>query len=227
MRLILTLATIAPLVCTALAQNQPMVNLRFVSFPLVANPEPIELLIGHETTIEVELPCNSISQSYSVPSLESWSLGKSSDDANGKFTFNAFGSTKSLGAANQMILVVRQGTGDADGLRLIPFKSDQGGFDGGKYLLLNAAKVDIAGEIGTAKFALKPMQHGLIAPKPTKIQDARQYAFAKFFFRHQEDVQPFFSSTWRFNDRARTMVFFYHDHRTKQLRVHTIRSSTP
>jgi hypothetical protein len=227
MRFILTLATIALLVCNALAQNQPMVNLRFVSFPLVANPEPIELLIGHEKTIEVELPGNSISQSYSVPSLQSWSLGKSGVDVNEKFTFNTFGSTESLGTIEQMILVVRQGSDDAEGLRLIPFKSDEGGFDGGKYLLLNATNVEIAGEIGTANFALRPMQHGLIAPKPTRIQDARQYAFARFFFRYQEDVQPFFSSTWRFNERARTMVFFYHDHRTKQLRVHTIRSAGP
>lgn len=225
MRLIFTTAIIASLVCTAHAQRQSEVSLRFVSFPLIANAEPIELLIGHGEIIQVELPSNSLSQRYSVPPLKTWSLGKSGVDASGKFTFNSYGSTESLGTMEQIILVVRQGAGDAEGLRLIPFKSDHGGFDGGKYLLLNAANVDIAGEIGTAKFALKPMQHGLIAPKPTRIQDARQYAFARFFFRYQEDVQPFFSSTWRYNERARTLVFFYHDHRTKQLRVHTIRSA--
>lgn len=125
---------------------------------------------------------------------------------------------------DQLILVVRKGRDDGDGLELIPWKNNDQGFGGRKYFLLNASSVDIAGTIGTGKFSLKPKKYDLIAPKPTKTKGDRKYSFAQFYFRTKEEIQPFFSSTWRFNKKARSMVFFYHDPNTKRLRIHTIRS---
>lgn len=202
----------------------PMVNLRFVSFPKAANPAPVELLLAEGKTMEVELPTNSMSKTYQVPALSTWSLGETSTDEEGKATFRVFGQAQSIGANEQLILVVRKGADDAAGLELTPLKNSDEGFNGGKYLILNATSVDLAGNIGTGKFTLKPGNHVLLAPKPTKTEESRKYCFAKFYFRQGEEIQPFFSATWRFNEEARSMVFFYHDPKTRQLRVHTIRS---
>ncbi|MES2982537.1 MAG: hypothetical protein V4727_09510 [Verrucomicrobiota bacterium] len=202
-------------------------NLRFVSFPKSASAEPIELLIGEAKTLEVEIPTNSISISYEVPALTTWALGKSSTNEKGEYVFLAYGKAQSIVAKEQIVIVVRKGLNDADGLTLTTLKNSDEGFSGGKYFLLNATKVDIAGSIGTQKFSLKPSNHSIIAPKPTKTEGDRAYCFAEFFFRKDEEIQPFFSATWRFNEKARSMVFFYHDPKSTQLQVHTIRSYTP
>lgn len=206
------------------AKPEATVNLRFVSFPKAATAVPIELLIGGEKTMAVELPTNSISQTYQVPALATWTLGKTSTNEEGKSIFQVFGKTQSIGANEQLILVVRKGSDDADGLELTAVKNNSEGFGGGKYFLLNATSVDIAGSIGTSKFSLKPKTHDLIAPNPTSTEGDRKYCFSQFYFHHKDETQPFFSATWRFNEKARSMVFFYHDPKTKQLRVHTIRS---
>lgn len=208
----------------SLAAQTPTVNLRFVSFPKSADAEPVELLLAEGQTMEIELPTNSISKAYTVPALSSWALGKSATDAEGESVFLSYGRTRSVGADEQLILVVRKGRDDAAGLELTALKDGGGGFDGGKYLLLNASKVDVAANIGTGKFTLEPRKHGVLAPKPTKTVGSRKYCFAKFYFRKGEEIQPFFSSTWRFNEEARSMVVFYHDPKTRQLAVHTIRS---
>ncbi|MFK7849956.1 MAG: hypothetical protein AB8D78_03160 [Akkermansiaceae bacterium] len=202
----------------------PTVKLQFVSFPKVASPEPVELFLGEGKTMEVELPTNSISETYEVPVLSMWVLGESSTNEDGDFVFKDWGKARSNGAKNQLILVIRKGRDDADGFELVPMQSGADGFGGGKYLLVNAAKVDVAGSIGTSKFALKPNANQLIAPGPTKTKGNRKYCFAKIYFRKGEEVQSFFSSTWRFNEAARSMVFFYHDPNTGKLRLHTIRS---
>ena len=204
--------------------QEATVNLKFVSFPKVANPEPIELLIGEGKTIEVEMPTNSLSITYKVPALSTWSLGKSTTDAEGKRTFIAYGQIKSNGANEQLVLVIRKGANDADGLFPTSIKNNNEEFGGGKYVVMNATKVEIAGAIGTGKFVLKPSKFTIVSPKPTKTNGDRKYCFAKFFFRNRDDIQPFFSATWRYNIEARSMVFFYHDPKTKQLSVHTIRS---
>jgi hypothetical protein len=210
--------------CISAHAQTPAVNVRFVSFPKAASPEPIELLIGVEKTMLVEIPTNSISKTYQVPVLSTWALGKSSRDEEGKFIFQAYGKGQSIGVEDQIILIIRTGQNDSDGLEITAIKSNDKGLSGGKYLMFNASKVDIAGTVGTAKFSLKPNKYELIAPEPTTTHEDRKYCFTKAYFRIGEEVQPFFSSTWRFSERARTMVFFYHDPNSKQLRIHTIRN---
>lgn len=51
--------------------------------------------------------------------------------------------------------------------------------------------------------------------------------FTEFFFRKEEEARPFFSSTWPANEKARSMVFFYHDTHNERLRMHTIRNYLP
>lgn len=210
-----------PAAQTAFAQAE--VELQFVSFPKASDAKPVELLVGEGETIAVELPTNSISSVYKVKPLAKWVIGKTEIGEEGKQSFLIFGEAPAIASPKQLILVVRKGKEDSDGLELIPVDNRGSNFGGGKYFLMNAARVDIAGSIGTAKFALKPNAHTLLSTGPTKTKGDSKYCYAQIFFRKDEEIQPFFTSTWRFNENARTMVFFFHDPSTTQLRLHTIR----
>lgn len=199
------------------------IQLQFISFPKAADSKPVELLLGNGETLKIDLPSRDLSSTYEVPALSSWVLGNTIVNPDGKASFSVYGKTPSISANRQVILVLRKGAKNSDGMELIPMAATPSNFDGGSYFLYNATSVDIAGSIGTGKFSLKPGEYSLISPKPTKVKNDRKYAFAQIFYRKGEDIQPLFSSTWRFNDLARSMVFFYHDPVTKHLRLHTIR----
>lgn len=207
--------------------QEKMASVQFVAFPLSADPKPVELLVGEGKTMEVELPSNSLSQSYKVPALASWALGKTVEGPDGKPTFEVYGQTQASASDNQLILVIRKGKEDSEGFDLVAFDSGNKAFGGGKYLFLNGANVDIAGDAGSTKFALKPRNHTLIAPSPSEVKEERQYLYITLFFRKGEEATPFYSSTWRFSEKARTIVFFYHDPHNTRLRTHTIRDYLP
>jgi len=213
--------------CLSLCAQTETVELHFISFPKVSNPEPLELLIGESETLEVELPTNHISKAYKVPALKSWALGKSSDESAQKFSFQSYGITPSINSPKQLVLVTRAGSENSSGIQLATLDYSPDGFGGGEYLFMNATKVDIAGIIGETKFALKPGKSTLVAPEPTKKQGDRDYSYARFFFRNEDTAKGFFSATWRLNERARSMVFFYHDPDTMQIRLHIVRSFLP
>lgn len=200
------------------------IKLQFVTFPKLINAEPIELLIGNEETLEVELPTNSLSPVYTVKSLTECVLGRSSEGANGKFAFSTYGRSALLDSPEQLILVIRKGAKESDGFELIPMDSQESGFGGGDYFFMNASMVDIAVEIGKEIVILKPRKHKIVQPKPSKVEGDRKYLYVYIHFRKGKEAVPFYSNTWRFSERARCMVFLYHDPHTKQLRTHTIRN---
>jgi len=200
------------------------VSLQFVSFPKLPNAEPLELLIGNEKTLSIEAPTNNLSPIYEVSRMDEWVLGASSTNGNGKFVFNTYGKSSSLDSSNQVILVVRKGSSNSDGFQLIPMDSQYTAFGGGDYFFMNATEVDIAVEIGNVKFALKPRGRKMVAPEPSKVSENKRYLYVYLHFRKGEEAIPFYSSTWRLSNSARTMVFFYHDMHTQQLRTHTIRN---
>jgi hypothetical protein len=204
-----------------------MSSVQFVAFPLSNDPQPVELLVGEGKTLEVELPSNSLSQSYKVPALGSWALGKTVEGPDGKSTFDVYGQTRAAISEKQVILVIRKGKENSEGFELVSFDSGSKGFGGGKYIFLNGTNVDIAGDAGGTKFALKPKKHTLIAPNPSEVREERKYLYITLFFRKGEKATPFYSSTWRFSEKARTMVFFYHDPHNDRLRTHTIRDYLP
>lgn len=198
-------------------------EVQFVSFPITTNPQPIELLIGNEVTMTVEIPTNSLSPTYQVNPISEWVLGKSSKDKEGKFTFETYGKIPSLNTEKQLILVMRKGDNDSDGFELIAINNDPSNFGGGKYLFFNASKTEISGEIGESKFAIKPFNHTLIKPTPVESEDntKRLYVFTRFL--KDEEANPFYSSTWRYNEKARSLVFFYNESINKSIKTHTIR----
>jgi len=208
------------------AQEQ-QVSLQFVSFPISADPKPVELITGEGKTIEVELPSNSLSRAYKVPKLQSWILGKTVTGKDEKKSFKIYGQSNAASAASQLVLVVRKGNTDEDGYDLVCFDNNASGFSGGKYIFLNGTKVDVAGEVGDLKFAIKPKKHVLLAPKPSEEKNDRKYLYITLYFRKGEAATPFYTNTWRFSEKARTMVVFYHEPHNQRLRTHTIRDYLP
>lgn len=224
MQLTNTLSLIVFLITPFIVNAQEkQVSLQFVCFPMTNDPQPVNLLIGEGKTIPVELPCNNLSPVYKVPALSTWVLGKPAVGADGKPVFEAYGQTPSTGSDNQMILVIRKGKEEKDGFEMVAFDSGAKGFGGGKYLFLNGAKVDVAGDAGGTRFVLKPQKHTLIAPSPSEIKEERKYLYITLYFRKGEEATPFYTSTWRFSEKARTLVFFYHDPHDSRLRTHSIR----
>lgn len=202
------------------AQEAENLTLQFLSFPKSIDPKPVELLLGDGKTLEIEIPTNELSKTYKVKRLSTWAVGKSDTDKDGKPIFTVFGQAKALGSAKQLILLVRKGADNADGMEVIPIDNDVTNFGGSKFLFMNAAKVDIAGEAGGVKFAIRPGAHTIIKPKANT--NGRTF-HTMFYFRKDNEVSPFFSSKWPLSDNIRNLIFFYHDPETKRLRMHTIR----
>lgn len=94
------------------------------------------------------------------------------------------------------------------------------GFGGGKFLFMNAAKVDIAGVVIEVKLVVKPGEHTIIKPKPAAGKDV---VSVSFYFRKEDAPRAFFSSRWPIGDHPRALVLFCHDPESLRIRMHTIR----
>lgn len=209
------------------AQEQE-VTVRFISFPINNGEEAIELIAGEGKTIKVELPTNRLSAEYKVPRLQKWVLGQTVEGAEeGEKTFDVFGEVGALGSGAQIVLVIRGGPDKPNGFSLTAFDAGQAGFTGGSYLFFNASKVDIAATLGESQIALKPQTHKLLTPTLSKEEKEGSQVHTRIYFRRGEEAVPFYTSAWRFNQKARSMVFFHHDIHTGQLRTHTIRDYLP
>lgn len=209
------------------AAQDKQVSVQFVSFPICEDAEPIELFIGEGESIPVELPTDVLSEVYKVPAMSQWALGKMETGEEGQKTFKLYGKCDAVASDHQLILVLREGKTIADGIRMIPMNYDPENFGGGKFYLMNLTKVDIGAEMGTTLVGLKPKASKLIAPEPSREVNGNKQLFVKVFFRNNEDMTPFYSSTWRLNDKARSLVFFYHEPIHQRITTHSIRSYLP
>ncbi len=218
--------SILVLACAAATAAHPChaqsesVTLRFVSFPRIADPQSVELLVGEGKILKIEIPSNELSAPYQVKRLAIWAVGKSGEDKEGKPKFNVYGKAKALSSSKQLLLLVRKGATDADGFRIIPFDNRATQFGSRKFLFLNATRIDIAGEVGAQKFTLKPGRHTIIRPV---ADQGKNLCHATFFYRKEKAWKSFFSSNWPLRDNARGLIFFYHDPRTSRLKIHSIR----
>lgn len=208
-----------------MAQTETSITLKFLSFPSIESPTPIELVVGEGKTIKVEIPTNELSVPYKVKSQTAWVIGETVKGKDDKPAFTVFGQAPSPASNDQLILLIRKGKSNADGFTVIPINSVKTEFGGGKFLFVNAASVDIAGVVGTEKFMIKPGTHSIIQPKG----DAKDKTLCQteIFFNKDNQAKPFFSSTWPLSDEARGLIFFYHDPETKRLRLHSIRDFVP
>ena len=194
--------------------------LQFLSFPKAVDPKPVELVVGEGKTIKVEIPTNTLSKSYTVKRQDVWAIGATGVDEKEKPVFNVFGKAESLASSKQLILLVRKGENNADGMDVIPIDNDTANFGGGKFLFMNATKVDIAGEAGGLKFAIKPGESTIIKPQAVNNDQASEEMFS---FHKDNETKPFFSSKWPISDKSRSLIFFYNDPTSQRLRMHSIR----
>jgi hypothetical protein len=204
--------------------NEAHVLVQFVSFPRAKNPQPLEIFLGDEKTLEIEAPTNSVSRIYKIKRKKHWKLGKSQVDADGNFSFQEYGQVPCLASNKQLILVLRKGKSDADGLTLIPISAASEEFGGGKYFIMNASVVDIAGIIGGEKFILRPQSNKIISPVAFKKKGNLKTTDVRIFFSKDRKPKPFFSSVWRLNDNARNLVFIYNEPKNQKLKLHIIRN---
>lgn len=221
-----SLSTAAILILTTmiLGAQDKEVSVRFVSFPISNDEEPVELLVGEGKSIPVELPTTNLSPVYKVPAMSQWVLGKMEVGDKKQKTFKVYGKAESVGTGIQLVLVIREGVSLADGLKLIPMKYDPENFAGGQFFMMNTTKVDIGIELGSTNVGLKPNTFKLISPETSNEVNGNKLLFTKVFFRNEDKMKPFYSSTWRLNDKARSLVFFYHDPDSQRIRTHTIRN---
>ena len=208
--------------CTppCLAQAAAEVRLSFVSFPKSNEPVKAKLWLGEGRTIDIEAPSNWLSEPVKVAPMGAWAVGDMVTAADGRQVFKELGRTNAPAAAEQIVLLIRKGADNAAGFELVALDAGANGFGAGKYLFLNAAKVDVAGIVGGQKFVTAPGKHMIVKPKPA---DDGPTFHAALYFRQGEEARPFFSSEWRINENARNLVFFYHDPKTRHIRLHAIK----
>ena len=215
------IAVIALCISPCLGQEPAKVSLRFLSFPKATDPIKVELQISEGKTITIEAPSNEFSPSVDITSTGVWSVGETVKDPEGKTVFKEYGRTNAVNSPQQLLLLVRKGKENTDGFELVALDGRVDGFGGGKFLFMNAAKVDIAGVVGSEKFAVKPGKFSIIKPKGEAGN--KKLVHTTLYFRKDDQPMPFFSSTWPLSDAARCLIFFYHDPDTNNLRLHTIR----
>lgn len=221
----------APLIAFAIASvwmtgahAQEKISLQFLAFPKKIPPVPVELIVGENKTIEVQIPGNELSPEYKVPPLESIVVGKTSVNAEGKPVFEAYGKAKSIGTSKQIILLIRKGKENSDGFVVLPINGELANFTGGSYFFINASSLNVAGVIGDSKFALEPGQRHMLKPTPNFEGDICQVTFA---YKREDKWKTFKDTRWPTNKRYRSLVFFHQDPESGRLGVSPIIDMLP
>ena len=214
----LVVLTLAAMLQSSHAQVAASATVQFVSFPPVADPKPIELLLGEGKTLEIEIPSDLPSDPYQVPRGASWTVGKSGPEKDGKPQFNVFGTAPTLASSHQLILLFRKGPSDAEGFKVIPldFKSQ---FGDRMLLFFNLAREEFAAEVGGVKFSVKPGAQRIISPKADK---GGNLCHADLYYRKEETWKPFFSANWPLYDTTRGLFFIYADPASSRLTLHAV-----
>lgn len=202
------------------AQSQQEVSLRLLSFPRAANPEPVEILLADGRVMEVAVPTNEFSRAYTVPRMQEWIVGRTSLEAGNGDGFEELGRVTVLDSPSQILVLIRKGETYDGGFEVLALDDSAGGFSGGGFLFVNASGIDIAGDAADQPFAIAPGEHVIVDP----LCESGETSFdAMFSFRTEDRVRPFFSSRWPVSERARALIFFYHDEATGRLHIHSIR----
>lgn len=203
--------------CLAQADaREKTIKLRFLGFPQIANPEPVELLIGDGKTLEVNTPGNEFSQPYSVPALSSIVVGESITNEDGQPAFNEYGRAKALAAEEQIVLLIRKGQKPADGFVVLPIDGTRANFKAASYLFINASDLSVGGLIGDQNFALKPGQRRMLQPKPNHADGICQVTFS---YLKGDKWKTVYDTRWPASDKFRSMVFFFKDPATGRLGI--------
>ena len=209
-------------------QDGGKINVRFVSFPKCADPKDMELVVGTEgKTMLVELPTNSISKTYTIDRPESWRLGKTDKNEEGKPIFNTYGQAPMIAPSEQLVLVLRKGATDEDGLKLVPMDGSLEGFGEASYLVYNFTSVKIAAKLGDKAFPVTAMSHEIVKPAPSEVKNGRELIHVHFATPEKGEWELFHTSSWPYVKKSRTMVFFYADPNSPNVLIHGITDYLP
>lgn len=201
------------------AQDAQKISLQFIAFPAQTPLEPVELVVGENTTIPIEIPGHELSPEYKVPRQASITVGINTKNEKGEPTFQVLGNAPALASAKQIILLIRKGEKNSDGFTVVPIDGELDDFSGGSYLLVNVSQLSIGGMIGDKNFAIKPGQRSLIKPAATHIEDGCQVTLAYQKDETDQKGKKFYDTRWTVTERIRTLVFFYQDPETKKIGV--------
>jgi hypothetical protein len=196
------------------AQEQKIL-LQFLAFPKQMEPEPVELRIGEERTIQIKTPGHQLSPTYQVPAMEFISVGETVKNNEGESVFQEYGKTKALTDKRQIILLIRKGPANSDGFAVIPINADLEKYGGGSFTFINASKIQVEGIIGNEKFNLKPGLRTSVTPEPDFGRDICQVTLS--YLRGENDWKKLLDARWSANKDSRSLIFFYQIPDTKKL----------
>lgn len=209
------------------AQTSTKVSVQFLAFPKNASFEPIELAIGKNKTISIEIPGNELSPIYSIPTLDSIQVGKTTTNDEGEPVFEVYGTGKPKAAAHQIVLLIRKGKQNSDGFAVLPINGEPKNFPGGSFLFINVSKIGVAGVVGEgkdSKFSLKPGQRKMLKPKANHKDGICQVTLA---YQRDEKWKKFYDTRWPANKDCRSLIFFYQNPETGRLGIAPIMDILP
>ncbi|HKK18033.1 MAG TPA: hypothetical protein VJ952_05055, partial [Opitutales bacterium] len=90
------LLTVGFFIVPCAAQENESISLQFVTFPMIMEPEPVELMVGEEKTIPIVIPSNRLSPVYKAKKLNQWVVGKTVEAEDGSPEFKGYGQTPAL-----------------------------------------------------------------------------------------------------------------------------------
>lgn len=198
------------------APAQGKISLQFLVLPKQIQPEPVELLIGEEKTMEVETPGNELSPTYKVSPLSSIVVGKTIQNEEGQSVFEVYGKAESISASRQIILLIRKGKDNSDGFVVLPLNGELANFSGGSFLFINASRLSVGGVIGDKKFGLKPGQQQLLKPAANHKNGICQVTLA---YQREDKWKTFYDTRWPTNKKYRSLIFFHQDPATGRLGI--------
>lgn len=188
-------------------EGKGAMSLQFLAFPKQLQPEPLELRVGTEKTIQVATPGHELSPRYKVPELATISVGETVQDEEDKPVFKVYGQAKSV-APEQIILLIRKGKAKSDGFHVIPVDSRLPNFGGANFLFLNASNFEFAVAIGDKKFTLQAGDLKIVKPKPNHPPNTCQVTLL-YKQPERETWKKFYDTRWPANEKTRSLVFFY------------------
>lgn len=201
-------------------QNAKM-TLKFLSFPMQTEKEPIELAISAKETLQIDTPSHRLSDPYVIAAVPQIIVGKTVVGPDGKSKFNIYGMAKSLPAKEQIVLLFRKGQKMSDGVTVLPVRAQDEDFPGGSMFFINASGTPCRGHVGDKKFLLRPGERKVITPKADFNGDTCQVSLS--YFREQAEESKrwklFRDTRWSVDKDLRTLAFFYQHPQTGKVSI--------
>ncbi len=191
-------------------------SLRFLAFPEITSPEPIQLMTGDGEPVNIDTPSHELSRPVNAGKVGEIVIGVTTLNAKQESVFQVLGRAKALPSKRQIVLLFPKGDDYTDGYVVLPVDGDITKFKGGHYMFINASSMNVGGKIGDKAFALKPGNKGLIKPKATHAGGGCQVTLS---YEKGEKWKAFFDTRWSVNPRYRTLVFFYQEPESDKLGI--------